>query len=45
MGENEDDMAGEGPSDVDDLQASTLCRAGLLSQHTCLSQMSPLSIA
>ena len=45
MGELEDDIAAEGPSDVDDLQASTLCRAGLLYQLTYLSQLSPLSLA
>ena len=45
MGELEDDIAAEGPSDVDDLQASTLCRAGLLNQLIYLSQLSPLSSA
>ena len=39
FGELEDETAEEGPSDVEDLQASTLCRAGWLTQHTLSSQI------
>ena len=45
MGELEDDIAAEGPTDADNLQARALCRAGLLYQLTYLSQLSPLSLA